>query len=532
VNSQPHVPALIFGPGLPSSGARGIVSVSALGVEAAAGDVSVRASLADVSLREAGFDERGLELSWISQGDRWAVHVLDAEAARGLLSTPELATTPMADALLNRKRRHTAARSLGVILLVALILLPAVLLLLFVLNANRIAGWIAGTIPIEQEVGIGRQAFEGLRAQLNLRDTGAAYEAVSVIGARLTKGSKYRYEFHVADDKAVNAFALPGGVIVVNTGLIDLTARPEELAGVLAHEVQHIELRHSVRGMVKSLGLRGLFAFATGDIGGSLIGEAVVGMTGLKFSRDDESEADRAGLDSLIEADIDPSGMPAFFEKMSKHSGEAPVAFVSSHPSSASREAALRARLSATQKTFTPLGTGPWPPAGASGQTSPSRQMADGKQWTTQNLNVATVPSYCYDDAEVNCLRYGRLYTWEAAQRGCQSLGRGWRLPANEDWQQLAKHYGGLLEEGAEASKATYTALTIGGKSGFDALLSGGRAADGSYARLDAHGLYWTSSETDPGHAWIYNLGKGGQALNRHRGGDKQWAFAVRCIRD
>jgi Zn-dependent protease with chaperone function len=362
MNSQPQVPALIFGPGLPSAGARGIVSVSALGVEAAAGDVSVRAALPDISLRHAGFDERGLELTWMSGGDRWAVHVLDADAARGLLSTPALATTPMADALVNRRRRHTAARSLGWGLLAGIILLPLVVLLLFVLNSNRIAGWIAARIPIEQEVGIGRQAFEGMRARLKIKDTGAAYDAVSAIGARLTKGSKYTYEFHVADDTAVNAFALPGGVIVVNTGLIDLTARPEELAGVLAHEVQHVELRHSVRGMVKSLGLRGLFAFATGDIGGSLLGEAVVGMTDLKFSRDDESEADRLGLDSLIAADIDPSGMPAFFEKMGKHAGEAPVAFISSHPSSANREVALRARLSATNKTFTPLRTGPWPP--------------------------------------------------------------------------------------------------------------------------------------------------------------------------
>ena len=362
MNSQPQVPALIFGPGLPSSGARGIVSVSALGVEAAAGDVSVRAPVADVSLRQAGFDERGLELTWTSGADRWVVHVLDAAAARGLLSTPALAATPMAEALLHRKRRNTTARSLGWTLLIGFLLLPVMLLLLFVFNSNRIAGWIAGKIPIDQEVGIGRQAFEGMRAELKLKDTGAAHEMVSAIGARLTKGSKYSYEFHIAEDKAVNAFALPGGVIVVNTGLIDLTTRPEELAGVLAHEVQHVELRHSVRALVKGLGLRALFAFATGDIGGSLIGEAVVGMTDLKFSRDDESEADRLGLDSLIAAEIDPSGMPTFFERMSKHTREAPVAFVSSHPLSANREAALRARLSATTKTFTPLSTGPWPP--------------------------------------------------------------------------------------------------------------------------------------------------------------------------
>jgi Zn-dependent protease with chaperone function len=361
MSSPPNVPALIFGPGLPSSGARGIVSVSELGVEAAAGDVSVRASLAEVSLREAGFDERGVELAWTSGGDGWAVHVLDADAARALLSTPALAATAAA-AGLNRRGRRTAVRSLGWSLLAVFILLPALLLLLFFLNANRIAGWIAGRIPIEQEVGIGRQAFEGMRAQLKIQDTGAAYEAVKSIGARLTSGSKYTYAFHVAEDSAVNAFALPGGVVVVNTGLIHLTSRPEELAGVLAHEVQHVELRHSVRGLVKSLGLRGLFAFATGDIGGSMLGEAAVGITGLKFSRDDESEADRMGLDALIAADIDPSGMPAFFEKMSKHTPEAPVAFVSSHPLSADREAALRARVAATTRTFTPLSAGAWPP--------------------------------------------------------------------------------------------------------------------------------------------------------------------------
>src|SRR5947199_8040525 len=61
----------------------------------------------------------------------------------------------------------------------------------------------------------------------------------------------------------------------------------------------------------------------------------------------------------------------------------------------------------------------------ASGSMYSAKRMADGKQWTTQNLNVNTVPSYCYDDAELNCRRYGRLYTWESARRGCQLLGNG-----------------------------------------------------------------------------------------------------------
>ena len=69
-----------------------------------------------------------------------------------------------------------------------------------------------------------------------------------------------------------------------------------------------------------------------------------------------------------------------------------------------------------------------------SGTIASSKRMADGKEWTTANLNVNTSSSYCYDDAELNCRRYGRLYTWESAQRGCQSLGGGWRLPTDDEW--------------------------------------------------------------------------------------------------
>ena len=88
------VPALIFGPGLPATGARGTVRVSAVGVEAAAGEVSVRTPLADVNLRAVGFDGRGVELAWNSGSAAWAVHVLDGDAARRLLSAPVLASTP------------------------------------------------------------------------------------------------------------------------------------------------------------------------------------------------------------------------------------------------------------------------------------------------------------------------------------------------------------------------------------------------------------------------------------------------------
>lgn len=160
------------------------------------------------------------------------------------------------------------------------------------------------------------------------------------------------------------------------------------------------------------------------------------------------------------------------------------------------------------------------------------RRMADGKEWTTQNLDVASAGSYCYDDAERNCRLYGRLYTWDQARRACQSLGAGWRLPAEDEWRQLAKHYGGAHDDADDGGKAAYKALLTGGASGFDALLGGGRERDGQYARLEAHGFYWTATEIDAGNAWFYNFAHGQMSLFRQDGSEKQRAFSVRCVRE
>jgi uncharacterized protein (TIGR02145 family) len=174
----------------------------------------------------------------------------------------------------------------------------------------------------------------------------------------------------------------------------------------------------------------------------------------------------------------------------------------------------------------------PSPKDQSDSDTIAPRRMPDGKQWTTNNLKVDTVGSFCHTDTERNCLRYGRLYTWESAKLACRSLGDGWRLPTNDEWQQMAKHFGGVRDDSADGGKAAFKALLIGGSSGFNAVFGGNRDADGQYARLEAHGLYWTASESDPAGAWLYNLGKNGQILNRHSGANKQMAVSVRCIRE
>lgn len=166
-----------------------------------------------------------------------------------------------------------------------------------------------------------------------------------------------------------------------------------------------------------------------------------------------------------------------------------------------------------------------------SGAIASSKRMADGKEWMTANLNVITSSSYCYDDAEANCRRYGRLYTWESARRGCQSLGNGWRLPTDDEWREMATRYGGLGNESPATGKAAYTALLSGGTSGFNAVLGGNRW-DGKYDRLEGHGIYWTASEIDSTTAPFYNFGKGSEALYRQPLGQKQMGMSVRCVRE
>jgi uncharacterized protein (TIGR02145 family) len=167
----------------------------------------------------------------------------------------------------------------------------------------------------------------------------------------------------------------------------------------------------------------------------------------------------------------------------------------------------------------------------ASSAKQSSKRMADGKQWTAQNLSVQSVPSYCYADLEQNCRRYGRLYTWQSARLACQSLGYGWRLPTDDEWRQLAKQYGGMHDDAPDGGKGAYQALLTGGQSGFDALLGGGRSQNGDYARQEAHRFYWTATESDS-TARYYNFGHGTMSLYRQTDGEKERAFSVRCVRN
>ena len=152
--------------------------------------------------------------------------------------------------------------------------------------------------------------------------------------------------------------------------------------------------------------------------------------------------------------------------------------------------------------------------------------MIEGKMWMAQNLNINVEGSYCYKDKEVNCEKYGRLYTWEVAKEACP---KGWHLPSDEEWREMAKYYGGARDDASDGGKAAYDALIDGGRSGFAALLGGICFSSGSYSNLGTYGYYWTSTESSSSGAWYYNFVDGKLwRFNYYR----SYGLSVRCLQD
>jgi Zn-dependent protease with chaperone function len=337
------IAARLFGPDSPATGEAVTLRLHGHHLEIRSTRGAQSLSLASMRLREVVSTQSGLEFSWDGPRGASAVQIHDGDAIHGLRNDPALAGLPQFAALRARGRRNHVGRTIGWSAVAVFVLLPVLLLLLLFWQSDRIAGAIAGRIPVAQEQQFGRRVFQAMRGSLRLQDSSADVELVRSLGARLTAGSRFPYEFHVAENPAINAFALPGGVIVVHTGLIRATHRPEELAGVLAHEVQHVEQRHSLKAMIRETGLRGLWAAVSGDLGATLAGQAALQLGSLRFSRDAEREADRRGFETLVKLDIDPQGMVDFFGTMGREAKNSPPAWLSTHPASEARQQSLRA---------------------------------------------------------------------------------------------------------------------------------------------------------------------------------------------
>ncbi|HJS79441.1 MAG TPA: M48 family metallopeptidase [Vitreimonas sp.] len=153
----------------------------------------------------------------------------------------------------------------------------------------------------------------------------------------------------IVDAPFPNAFALPDDSIIVTDDLIQLAGHPDELTGVLAHEIAHIERNHVMKNVVQQMGAGIFFDIVFGGAGtGQAIAVVSVNLAGLRYTRGDEEEADARGLDYLDAADIDTGGLARLFDRFQEvaeeqGAGEIPT-LLSSHPATPARAAAARAR--------------------------------------------------------------------------------------------------------------------------------------------------------------------------------------------
>jgi beta-barrel assembly-enhancing protease len=203
----------------------------------------------------------------------------------------------------------------------------------------------------EQQIQLGQKAVQQVYAEMPvLPDSSPVTKYIQELGGKLVAqapGYKWPYNFHVANMAEVNAFALPGGTIFVNLGTIQAATTEAQLAGVMAHEISHVVLQHSVCNAVKQqkVGLiAGLGQIAAGVILGGAAGTLAqqgIGMTAglgfLKMSRGAEREADLLGVGILYDAGYDPRGMSQFFETIQAKYGAGGSQFMSDHPNPGNR---------------------------------------------------------------------------------------------------------------------------------------------------------------------------------------------------
>ena len=225
------------------------------------------------------------------------------------------------------------------------------------------------TFTPEHDVQLGQQAAAQVRRQVEVVQLPDVKRYLVALGSRLASHSAaggYPYSFTMIRDDSINAFALPGGPIFVHTGLIRAADNEGQVAGVLAHEIGHVALRHAT-SQVSKANLVQIPAILAGAVIGSDSAAAQAARLGvdlglnsvlLKYSRDAERQSDAFGAQLMALAGYNPLEMAHFFEKLESEGGGRAPEFLSSHPNPGNRVAAVQAEVAALPRTSFQAGTG------------------------------------------------------------------------------------------------------------------------------------------------------------------------------
>lgn len=350
--------ALCFGDEFPANGMPCLVHVEASGLtmifqsDRDAGERhSESVPFSELVVSAGGLDHDQLVATWKGQAGQRTLYLKNPDVIRAFRqSAPDRLTIPLeraAEQVRQVRQRHRIVWSI-----VGGALLAATLGLWF--GSGLLVELAVDRIPIEWEKKLGESAYHDFLARQEVIKEGLAVAAVTEMTHRLTDPipeNPYTFEITVVKSDVVNAFALPGGYIVVFTGLMKKAESPEEVAGVLAHELNHVLQRHGLERIIKQLSFVTVVSIVLGNqqgLGGVMKQLGVELMT-LKFGRAQETEADLTGLQLLHRARIDPSGMITFFQRLAEKD-EGRVEWLSTHPMSSARADRLQSELAAMPK--------------------------------------------------------------------------------------------------------------------------------------------------------------------------------------
>ena len=226
---------------------------------------------------------------------------------------------------------------------------------------------MVGFVPTSVDVSIGESQWEELAPpETQCTDPGPlAY--VEELSAPLVEAADSEFEFHfvVVESEEINAFALPGGFVTVNMGLLEAAETGEEVAAVLAHELTHVTHRHGMRAVLRRVGAVAVVSLVFGGTGIENLAFGAEALVNQAHSREQERDADDGGRQLLMAAGVDPIGMATFFERLEEEYESMPesmrkgFALLSTHPDPGERAATTR-ELSAG---FTATRDLPDPPA-------------------------------------------------------------------------------------------------------------------------------------------------------------------------
>ena len=206
------------------------------------------------------------------------------------------------------------------LMILALVVIPPLIFGIWVYAIPAMTNRVADEIPTKWEEKLGKDYFAMLFKDSLKEPDPEVRKALDAISKRLltaVPSQPYHFRIHVHPSKMVNAMAFPGGTIVVFQGLINATETPEELAGVLAHEFQHVLKRHSTRNIIRSeaINLFGLIISGNSDSMVNVILQAGNLLDHLRYSRQLETQADAEGMKMMLATHVDPRGMIRVFEK-------------------------------------------------------------------------------------------------------------------------------------------------------------------------------------------------------------------------